>query len=46
MSSTPSKSRKVTEHMKYTRITIFGYIINTIYEVPTKQVGETAHQKC
>ena len=40
---------KVTKLLKNTRITILGYIINTIYgiyEVPTKQVGETADRKC
>ena len=37
---------KVTKQVKNIRITILGYIINTIYEVPTKQVGETADRKC
>ena len=30
---------KVTKQVKYTRITILGYIINTIYEVPTGRLG-------
>ena len=30
-----SKVSKVTKLVKYIRITILGYIINTIYEVPT-----------
>ena len=41
-----SKQGKVTKQVKNTRITILGYVINTIYEVPTKQVGETADRKC
>ena len=37
---------KVTKQVKNTRITILGYIINAIYDVPTKQVGQTADRKC
>ena len=41
-----SGSKQSKKQVKNTRITILGYIINTIYEVPTKQVGESADRKC